>query len=121
MKTILIIDDETLAIQMLFEMVQPFGKVIFAKSIGAAKELINQRCPDLILLDNLLSDGKGIDFCKTLKNNIYTKHIPIIFITGCEDLKEEAFFAGAIDFIAKPFDIYRLRTLIEQTIKNLGE
>lgn len=121
MKTILIIDDETLAIQLLFEAVRPFGRVIFAKTLAAAEELINQRPPDLILLDNLLSDGFGLDFCRLLKLNEITKHIPVIVITGCVDLKEESHFAGAMDFVMKPFVPRELQLLIEQTVNNLGD
>ena len=122
-KTVLILDDETVHIEVLFNIVQDFATVIFARSIEDANLLISSRVPDLILLDNQVRDGYGITYCSTLKSNPRTKHIPIIVVTASNDADTMmlAYEAGAIDFVTKPInsDILRLKILnVLQTIEN---
>ncbi|MDR0540833.1 MAG: response regulator [Dysgonamonadaceae bacterium] len=62
--------------------------------------------PQLIVVDSQLSDMDGFSFCKRIKENTDTTHIPVVVITHSTD-KETAkkiFASGAIDFIRKPFD-----------------
>jgi DNA-binding response OmpR family regulator len=103
-KTVLIVEDHTVHITLMFRLIEGLCTIVFARTIKSAQELINQRCPDLILLDNQLPDGRGIDFCRVLKNDSRTKQTPVILVTGDSDEETEiaAFDAGASDFIAKP-------------------
>jgi PleD family two-component response regulator len=118
-KMILIVDDETTHIEVLFSLVQSFSTVVFARSIIDAKNLIERRRPDLILLDNQVRDGYGIQFCRELKQSELTQHIPIIVVTASDDadLKLLAFENGAIDFITKPID----GSILKMKIKNILE
>lgn len=118
-KTVLIVDDETTHIQTLFNLVQSFSTVIFARSIEDAKALINNRIPDLILLDNQVRDGYGIEFCATLKKSKKTKHVPVIIVTASDDYDSKmlAYQNGAIDYITKPIDSELLRYKILNTLE----
>jgi len=60
--------------------------------------------PDLILLDVEMPGKSGHDVCALLKTDPVTAPIPVIFITGRSDPKDEAkgFAAGAVDYVAKP-------------------
>ena len=60
---------------------------------------------DIILLDIIMPDINGFEVCKQLKKYPPTKDIPIIFLTVKIDPKSilEAFTAGAVDYIVKPF------------------
>jgi signal transduction histidine kinase len=62
--------------------------------------------PDLILLDIGLPDIDGIDVCRTLRARDTTKHVPVIFLSGSSERERRlsALEAGAVDFIAKPYD-----------------
>ena len=66
---------------------------------------------DLILMDIELPDIKGFEVCRQLKENSYTKDIPVIFVTIRSDTKSLAkgFEAGGIDYIHKPFSEEELR------------
>ncbi len=60
--------------------------------------------PDLILLDVEMPGKSGHDVCALLKTDPATAPIPVIFITGRSDPKDEAkgFAVGAVDYVAKP-------------------
>jgi DNA-binding response OmpR family regulator len=100
-KTILIVEDQTISAHMLFNICEKDYRIIFARSIADAKELLSKNEVDLILLDNQLPDGLGLDFCKELKTYHYVRHIPIIIVTA-DDIELEALQAGAIDYLKKP-------------------
>ncbi|MEJ2174052.1 MAG: response regulator [bacterium] len=60
--------------------------------------------PDLILLDVEMPGKSGHDVCALLKTDPATAPIPVIFITGRSDPKDEAkgFAVGAVDYVPKP-------------------
>lgn len=72
--------------------------------------------PDLILLDVEMPSMNGYEVCKRLKANPSLTHIPIIFVTGRTDPKDQAqgLMAGAVDYIVKPISapitMLRVRT-----------
>lgn len=71
--------------------------------------------PDLLLLDIYLPDISGYDICNKLKSDIKTQHIPIIFISACNEAvdKVKAFSMGGVDYISKPFEITEVLARIE--------
>lgn len=80
--------------------------VITCADEEAARSFIFREKIDLILLDIYLGDENGLDICKRLKRNMLYESIPIIMYS-CGSTKEnvvKAIRAGAVDFIAKPFD-----------------
>lgn len=73
---------------------------------------------ELILMDVNLPDLGGIEACRQIKNHPVGQDIPIIIITGYDDLVnlEAAFDAGAADYIAKPFDSVNLMARIRSAL-----
>jgi len=61
--------------------------------------------PELILLDIRLPDMDGFQVCQLLKEDQRTRDIPVIFISGLDDVvdKIKGFAAGGVDYITKPF------------------
>ena len=61
--------------------------------------------PDLVLLDMSMPEMSGLDVCRWFKKDERLRNIPIIFISGLQetDDKVEAFRAGGIDYLSKPF------------------
>lgn len=108
---ILIVDDSPTTLSILKQM---FSKEPYRISeAGTGEEAISKALrtfPDLILLDLNLPDIDGIEICKILKDNALTRDIPILFITGERNTKKlcEAFNAGALDYIIKPFDLMEI-------------
>jgi len=62
----------------------------------------------------------GLEFCRLLKSNPRTRDIPVIFITvlNSPEEKEEAFLAGAVDFIPKPFERVEVIMRIRNQLNN---
>ena len=61
--------------------------------------------PELILLDIRLPDLDGFQVCRRLKEGQKTSDIPVIFISGLDEMvdKVKGFAAGGVDYITKPF------------------
>jgi diguanylate cyclase (GGDEF)-like protein len=68
------------------------------------------RPPDLILLDLMMPGMDGLEVCRILKTDDRYRDIPIIFLTANNESKNliEAFRAGAVDYITKPFNMLEL-------------
>jgi len=103
---ILIVDDNPQNLKVLGEMLSTQGyRLIAAQNGTKALNLLEKKKPDLILLDIMMPDIDGITVCRRLKQQEATQHIPVIFITALIETKTklEAFAAGGVDYITKPF------------------
>ncbi|MGA1265352.1 MAG: response regulator [Prochlorothrix sp.] len=117
---ILVVDDIVANLRLMGEILQPKGyNVTFAKSGRQALDRIGAAQPDLILLDLMMPDVDGLTVCKQLKAQPKYQNIPIIVLTAShsQDHLIEAFEAGAVDYITKPFSVpellARVRTHLE--------
>jgi len=77
--------------------------------------------PDLILMDNWLtewkSDANGQQLSKQLKTDPATNHIPIIIISAVSNIKEIAEEGLADAWLMKPFDMADLIAIVKKHIK----
>ena len=83
-----------------------------------ALEKTRQVMPHLIILDIMLPDIDGYQVCRTLRMNIRTSHIPVIFLTQKDERSDklQGLELGADDYITKPFDIEELRLRVQNAI-----
>ena len=100
---ILLVDDETVNLQLLKQTLRKEYDLFFAKNGKAALALINPSL-DLILLDVMMPEMDGYEMCRILKENPDCKEIPVIFLTAKSELADElrGFEVGAVDYITKP-------------------
>lgn len=84
-----------------------------------ALEKIRQIIPHLIILDIILPDIDGYEVCRSLRVNLRTSHIPVIFLTRRDELadKLKGLELGADDYITKPFDIDELRLRVQNALQ----
>ncbi|MBC8284683.1 MAG: response regulator [Nitrospinae bacterium] len=70
-----------------------------------ALEIIEEKKPDLILLDIMMTGMNGYEVCEKLKKDERTKDIPIIFVTAMAQTEDiiKGFSVGGADYITKPF------------------
>lgn len=101
---ILIVDDEPINSIVLHNMLSPHYKCILVKNGHDAISVCEDEHVDLMLLDMNMPGMNGVEVCKFLKNRIKTRSIPIIFITGFDDIETQnlCWEAGATDFLHKP-------------------
>lgn len=82
-------------------------------------ELLEERLPDLILLDIIMPKIEGFELCEKLKKVEKYKEIPVIFLTGKVNVKDKVrgFEVGGVDYVTKPFNqqelIARIQTHVE--------
>jgi len=89
------------------------------KNILAAEEYLAEELPSLIILDNKLPDGYGVDYISHLKKRYPS--IKIIMITGFDDsVKDVAMENGADLFLEKPFTKQEFLTAIKSLL-NLSD
>lgn len=72
--------------------------------------------PDLIMSDIMMPGTDGFEFCKQVKTDERTSHIPVLLVTALSGSgsQEEGYHAGADDYITKPFNI----TILKEKIRN---
>jgi diguanylate cyclase (GGDEF)-like protein len=85
----------------------------------AALDAVQEREPDLLLLDVMMPRLSGLDACRAVKSNPFTARIPVLMLTaeGEIESKVEGFEAGADDYLAKPFDARELRARVSALLR----
>ncbi len=127
-RLIAIVDDENDIRELLTVNLKKngFDSVEFENSNGFYEYLENREV-SLIILDLMLPNEDGFDICKNLKNNKYTKNIPIIMLTAKSDETDKiiGLELGADDYITKPFSpkelIARVKSVLRRVDNNKEE
>ncbi len=117
---ILIVDDKSYNIELLFHVMQINGHgVLVANSGESALEKVKIVLPDLILLDIMMPGMDGFEICKRLKADRKTKDIPVIFMTALTNTadKIKGFKLGAVDYITKPFQQEEVLARVDVQLK----
>jgi YesN/AraC family two-component response regulator len=79
-----------------------------------------QYIPDIIVSDIMMPEMEGTEFCKELKRNENTSHIPVIFLTakGSDENQIEGYNLGAEAYVMKPFNVDVLDAQIKSVLEN---
>jgi diguanylate cyclase (GGDEF)-like protein len=118
---IIVIDDDPLIRLLVAKSLQAIG--LQTTEAGSGEEglkLFLEHGADAILLDVMMPNGMdGFATCVAFRNLPDTQHIPILMMTGLEDLDSvnHAFEAGATDFITKPINIPLLSHRVRYMLK----
>jgi len=114
-KTILVVDDEHVIQNLLKQILVKEGyRVLTASNGQMAVQKVRDVHPDLVLLDMRMP---GIDGAETMKQiKAIDPKIEIVMITGygTKKLALQVMKLGAYDYLAKPFDIQRVRDIIKK-------
>ena len=113
---ILVIDDE-LSIRLLLENFLSEEYDIVSKCDGLeALEWLEGNLPDLIICDIQMPNMDGYEYLKLVRQRGYTKHTPVIMLSGTETSKErvKCYKLGAQDYLTKPFNPEELEELIRK-------
>jgi two-component system sensor histidine kinase/response regulator len=116
---LLVVDDNIQNLQVVGLMLKKDEyKVAFAKSASEALQIIQSELPLLILLDVMMPDMDGYEFCMVLKQNSETAEIPIIFLTAKSEITDlvKGFECGGVDYVTKPFNEAELKARVNTHI-----
>ncbi len=106
---VLLVEDETSYVEALQLGLGGEGFVVrIAASLNEARAVLEGLSPDVVLLDVMLPDGSGIDFCREIRQS---SDIPVIMVSARSDEVDIVLGLefGAADYVTKPF---RLRELV---------
>lgn len=113
---VLIVDDEIDICFVLSSMLKSKNvPTRFANSLAEAQVLLQTENPSILILDNHLPDGLGVEFLEYVKRYYPSTKIVMITAHDSQADKKLAMQRGADFFIGKPFSIKTVR----QTIENL--
>ena len=118
-KTVLVVDDEEINVEILSSILEDTFHVIKANDGKEALDILlsGEQKVDLVLLDVFMPmDGREV--LKVRKENPDLKRIPFIICTSDKNIEEECFRLGVNDFIKKPYEnpdiiVARVRRMIE--------
>ena len=113
---ILVVDDTPENLRLLSQALGERGHGVRAVTSGArALESAVAASPDLILLDIRMPEMDGFEVCRRLKRDERTRAIPVIFISAIDEIQDkvEAFHAGGVDYITKPFRVEEVFARVE--------
>jgi len=123
--TILIVDDDPGAVQVLACMLGDLGEVFVATDGQEALCLTASQHPDLVLLDADMPGLNGFVVCAALKADPDLADIPVVFVTAHQsaDCEVSGFDVGAADYITKPVvaELVRARVRTQLKIKRLSD
>jgi len=100
------------------------GDVLSADSAKSAARILNfdgdsaAQKIDLILMDVLMPEQDGVETCRQIKRCAHLEDVPVIMVTAKSDLGnlQEAFAAGAMDFISKPVNSIELLARVSSAL-----
>jgi len=104
---VLVADDDPVMRLLMVEMLHSVGLDAIEAGDGAqAVQLAHERSPDLILLDVEMPNLDGFDACRAIRDAANGASVPIVMVTGSDDLEAvtNAYEAGATDFVSKPIN-----------------
>ena len=116
-KVLLIEDDKDIRDTIVYALQAENYEVISSEDAKILKMLTEIK-PDLILLDNWLTDWKsdanGQQISKNIKTDPATSHIPVVIVSAVSNIKEIAEAGMADGFLRKPFDLTDLFAIVSK-------
>ncbi len=116
---ILIIDDDKFSQKIINNTFKDDFETFLTSDGTEGIEKALQIDPDLIILDVEMPGMNGYEVCDQLKNNSKTKNIPVVFLSGCDTLREkmQGYEVGGDDYLVKPFEPEALSAKIKVLLK----
>jgi two-component system phosphate regulon response regulator PhoB len=119
---ILVVEDEdSLATLLQYNLQKEGYDVALAGDGEEALLLVDERLPDLVVLDWMLPKVSGIEVCRRLRQRNETRNLPIIMLTarGEESDRVRGLDTGADDYVVKPFSMTELTARIRAVLRRL--
>ncbi len=112
----MVVDDQPANLKLLEDLLTQQGHLVRSFPRGRlALDAAARNLPDLILLDINMPEMNGFEVCKRLKADEKLAPIPVLFLSALNETKDKlnAFRAGGVDYITKPFQLEEVRARVE--------
>jgi len=119
---VLVVEDEdSLATLLQYNLQKEGYEVSLAGDGEEALLMIDERLPDLIVLDWMLPKVSGIEVCRRLRQRNETRNLPIVMLTarGEESDRIRGLDTGADDYVTKPFSMTELGARIRAVLRRI--
>jgi two-component system phosphate regulon response regulator PhoB len=119
---VLVVEDEdALATLLKYNLDKEGHEVAVAADGEEALVTIDERLPDLVVLDWMLPKVSGIEVCRRLRQKAETRNLPIIMLTarGEESDRVRGLDTGADDYIVKPFSMTELAARVRAVLRRI--
>ena len=120
---VLLVEDDRYLRKAAEVVLQRAGLTVTTAADGIeALRAVNQERPDLVLLDMIMPRMQGLDVLRALKSDPATAAIPVIVLSnqGQESDREQAFGAGAVDYLVKVnLSLRDLSTAVERALTKM--
>ena len=119
---ILVMEDEDALATLLQYNLEKEGYDVAVASDGDEGMLqIEERIPDLVLLDWMLPKLSGIEVCRRIRNRPETRNLPVVMLTarGEETDRVRGLDTGADDYLTKPFSMVELMARIRAVLRRI--
>ena len=114
-------DDEALAALLQYNLEKSGYRVGVATDGEEAMMMVDERQPDLLVLDWMLPKISGIEVCRRLRGGTKTRNLPIVMLTarGEESDRVRGLDMGADDYLTKPFAMPELTARIRAVLRRI--
>ena len=114
-------DEDALATLLQYNLEKEGYDVVVAADGEEGLVQVDERQPDLILLDWMLPKVSGIEVCRRLRGRAETRNLPIIMLTarGEESDRVRGLDTGADDYLTKPFSMVELIARIRAVLRRI--
>ena len=119
---VLVVEDEdSLATLLQYNLQKEGYEVALAGDGEEALLMVDERLPDLVVLDWMLPKVSGIEVCRRLRQRNETRNVPIIMLTarGEESDRVRGLDTGADDYLVKPFSMTELTARIRAVLRRI--
>ena len=119
---ILVMEDEDALATLLQYNLEKEGYDVAVAADGEEGMLqIDERLPDLVLLDWMLPKLSGIEVCRRIRNRPETRNLPVVMLTarGEETDRVRGLDTGADDYLTKPFSMVELMARIRAVLRRI--
>jgi two-component system phosphate regulon response regulator PhoB len=119
---VLVVEDEdALAALLQYNLDKEGYRVTVAADGEEALMLVDERLPDLVVLDWMLPKVSGVEVCRRLRARPETRNLPIIMLTarGEESDRIRGLDTGADDYVVKPFSMSELAARIRAVLRRI--
>ncbi len=122
MARILVADDDEQAIEVVRAALEARGHIVGALNDGSGvKNVVEFKRPELVILDCSMPEMSGVEALREIRGSMTAFNTPVLMLTARQSDSDEqiARFAGADDYLRKPFDpdqlVSRVEALLERS------